>query len=92
MAASPISKTSHEPPATGRAGDLRIRSVHPDVAANRDADPVTLRLIMLVRSNPGIVNYRVEDLVHLDSTTKSALIKEFEIALGLDSPTPTAIQ
>lgn len=91
MAASPLPKTSHEPPATGRAGDFRARSVHPDVTSNRDADPVTLRLILLIRSNPGVSNYRVEDLVHLDSATKSALIEQVEAALGLNAPTPSVL-
>jgi hypothetical protein len=91
MAGTPHTPTTFDPPVTGRAGGLRIRGVHPDMAASPDADPLTVRLLFLLRSNPGLVNFRADDLADLDTATKTLLLAQIDKALGLDKPVPAIL-
>jgi hypothetical protein len=80
--------TTDAPPA-GRAGGLRIRPSHPDLAGAQD--PLTTRLLFLLRSNPGLVSFRADDLSKMDTPTKELLLAQLDRALGLLTPTPAVI-
>jgi hypothetical protein len=77
-----------DPPVTGASGELRVRRTHPFAAAPDDADPLTVRLLFLLRTHPGLARFRIEDVTVMDVPTKAALVAEIDAALGLDKPAP----
>jgi hypothetical protein len=54
-------------------------------------DPLTARLLFLLRTNPGLVMFRADGLADLDEPTKRELLDQIDSALGLDRPTPITI-
>jgi hypothetical protein len=80
-----------DPPVAGRAGNLRLRDPHKNILVDPHTDPLTIRLTFLLRSNPGLVKFRADDLAGLDTATKKLLLSQIDEVLGLDTHTPSII-
>lgn len=80
-----------DPPVTGSGGELRVRRIHPQAEAPDGADPLTIRLLFLLRTYPNLVRFRADDLASLDAPTKALLVSQIDQALGLNKPTPRSL-
>ncbi len=88
MAGTARASDATDPPVTGVGGDLRVRRVHPHAAAPDGADALTVRLLFLLRSHPGLVRFRADDLASMDAQTKALLVGQIDEVLGLTKPPP----
>jgi hypothetical protein len=91
MATTPLNSIPCDPTSTVRDGELRIGKTHPHFAADPQTDPLTLRLLFLLRANPGLVKFRADDISGLDEATKKILIAQIDKRLGLDKPAPDVL-
>ncbi len=73
-----------DPPVTGPGGELRVRRVHPHADAPDGADPLTVRLLFLLRTYPGLVPFQAADVAALDAEAKRELVARIDRALGLE--------
>jgi len=77
-------------PVTGRSSGFRVRT-HPAFEGTGEGDPLSERLLVLLRLHPNIVKFRADDLSAMDAATKKELIAQLAEVLGLETPAKDTI-
>lgn len=81
---------SVDTPVTGRTSGFRVR-IHPAFKDTGEGDPVSDRLLTLLRLHPNVVAFRADALSGMDEVTKKELLAQLIEVLGLDAPTKDTI-
>jgi hypothetical protein len=69
---------------------FRVRR-HPAFADAETHDPLTARLLSLLRLHPNVVRFRAGELTGMDLATRKELLAQFIEVLGLDAPAKNTI-
>jgi hypothetical protein len=81
---------SDDTPVTGRSSGFRVR-IHPAFEGTGSGDPLSDRLLTLLRMHPNVVKFRADDLSGMDVTTKQELLAQLIEVLDLDAPAKDTI-
>lgn len=77
-------------PVTGRSSGFRVR-IHPAFKDTGSGDPLSDRLLTLLRLHPNVVKFRADALSGMDEATKKELLAQLIEVLELDAPTKDTI-
>jgi len=81
----PATHAEDETPVVGRDSGFP-RPTHPAFEGTDHLDPLTARLLTLLRMYPDAIKFRADNLAEMDPQTKRELLDQFTEVLGIDSP------